>query len=160
MRLPPERWSTLVAARKRWQATSYGRACQQVLERKLVGLSELLAVKQERIRLVLTPPLRRNVAPRRNFLYREGATSNFSVRENKPTAKGHRALHPTLLSIYRTSRKRSMRKVSHAGTYHRRYGMGDLAFAEVIQRIKLLLPDAESIPIPVPPFPPSPPVSV
>jgi S-adenosyl-l-methionine hydroxide adenosyltransferase len=32
------------------------------------------------------------------------------------------------------------------------YGMGDLAFAEVVQRIKLHLPDAESILVPVPPF--------
>src|SRR3954462_8773971 len=32
------------------------------------------------------------------------------------------------------------------------YGQGDLAFAEVIQRIKSLLPDAEPVPIPVPPF--------
>lgn len=32
------------------------------------------------------------------------------------------------------------------------YGMGDLAFAEVAQRIKLHLPDAEPLPVPVPPF--------
>jgi S-adenosyl-l-methionine hydroxide adenosyltransferase len=32
------------------------------------------------------------------------------------------------------------------------YGQGDLAFAEVIQRIKSLLPDAEPVPLPVPPF--------
>jgi hypothetical protein len=32
------------------------------------------------------------------------------------------------------------------------YGNGDLAFAEVAQRIKLYLPDAEPIPTPVPPF--------
>ena len=32
------------------------------------------------------------------------------------------------------------------------YGTGDLAFAEVVQRIKLHLPDAEPLPIPVPPF--------
>ena len=32
------------------------------------------------------------------------------------------------------------------------YGQGDLAFAEVVQRIKLHLPDAEPIPTPVPPF--------
>jgi hypothetical protein len=32
------------------------------------------------------------------------------------------------------------------------YGQGDLAFAEVVQRIKLHLPDAEPVPTPVPPF--------
>lgn len=32
------------------------------------------------------------------------------------------------------------------------YGMGDLAFAEVVQRVKLHLPDAEPILVPVPPF--------
>ena len=32
------------------------------------------------------------------------------------------------------------------------YGQGDLAFAEVVQRIKSLLPDAEPVLIPVPPF--------
>src|ERR687886_576018 len=32
------------------------------------------------------------------------------------------------------------------------YGYGDLAFAEVVQRIKLHLPDAEPVLIPVPPF--------
>jgi hypothetical protein len=32
------------------------------------------------------------------------------------------------------------------------YGMGDLAFAEVVQRIKLHLPDAEPLAVPVPPF--------
>ena len=32
------------------------------------------------------------------------------------------------------------------------YGQGDLAFAEVVQRIKLHLPDAEPMPTPVPPF--------
>jgi S-adenosyl-l-methionine hydroxide adenosyltransferase len=32
------------------------------------------------------------------------------------------------------------------------YGTGDLAFAEVVQRIKLHLPDAEPLLIPVPPF--------
>lgn len=32
------------------------------------------------------------------------------------------------------------------------YGHGDLAFAEVVQRIKSLLPDAEPVLIPVPPF--------
>ena len=32
------------------------------------------------------------------------------------------------------------------------YGHGDLAFAEVVQRIKLHLPDAEPVPVPVPPF--------
>ncbi len=32
------------------------------------------------------------------------------------------------------------------------YGPGDLAFAEVVQRIKLHLPDAEPVPTPVPPF--------
>lgn len=32
------------------------------------------------------------------------------------------------------------------------YGFGDLAFAEVVQRIKLYLPDAEPILTPVPPF--------
>ena len=32
------------------------------------------------------------------------------------------------------------------------YGEGDLAFAEVVQRIKLHLPDAEPVPTPVPPF--------
>ena len=32
------------------------------------------------------------------------------------------------------------------------YGTGDLAFAEVVQRIKLHLPDAESVLVPVPPF--------
>src|SRR5918997_1497375 len=32
------------------------------------------------------------------------------------------------------------------------YGVGDLAFAEVVQRIKLLLPDAEPMLTPVPPF--------
>ena len=34
------------------------------------------------------------------------------------------------------------------------YGHGDLAFAEVVQRIKSLLPDAEPVLIPVPPSPP------
>ena len=32
------------------------------------------------------------------------------------------------------------------------YGQGDLAFAEVVQRIKLHLPDAEPVLTPVPPF--------
>lgn len=32
------------------------------------------------------------------------------------------------------------------------YGMGDLAFAEVVQRIKIHLPDAEPILVPVPSF--------
>ncbi|WP_250122801.1 hypothetical protein [Chroococcidiopsis sp. CCMEE 29] len=32
------------------------------------------------------------------------------------------------------------------------YGFGDLAFAEVVQRIKLFLPDAEPILTPVPAF--------
>ncbi|MBI3967792.1 MAG: SAM-dependent chlorinase/fluorinase [Chloroflexi bacterium] len=32
------------------------------------------------------------------------------------------------------------------------YGFGDLAFAEVVQRIKLYLPDAEPVLTPVPPF--------
>ncbi len=32
------------------------------------------------------------------------------------------------------------------------YGQGDLAFAEVVQRIKLHLPDTEPVPTPVPPF--------
>jgi hypothetical protein len=32
------------------------------------------------------------------------------------------------------------------------YGVGDLAFAEVAQRIKFYLPDAEPVPTPVPPF--------
>jgi hypothetical protein len=32
------------------------------------------------------------------------------------------------------------------------YGMGDLAFAEVVQRIKFHLPDAEPVLVPVPPF--------
>jgi len=32
------------------------------------------------------------------------------------------------------------------------YGTGDLAFAEVVQRIKLHLPDAEPVLVPVPPF--------
>src|SRR5919112_134944 len=32
------------------------------------------------------------------------------------------------------------------------YGHGDLAFAEVVQRIKSLLPDAEPVLLPVPPF--------
>ena len=32
------------------------------------------------------------------------------------------------------------------------YGTGDLAFAEVVQRIKLHLPGAKPIPVPVPPF--------
>jgi hypothetical protein len=32
------------------------------------------------------------------------------------------------------------------------YGHGDLAFAEVVQRIKLHIPDAEPVPVPVPPF--------
>jgi hypothetical protein len=32
------------------------------------------------------------------------------------------------------------------------YGHGDLAFAEVAQRIKLPLPDAEAVAVPVPPF--------
>src|SRR3712207_6425674 len=32
------------------------------------------------------------------------------------------------------------------------YGTGDLAFAEVVQRIKLYLPDAEPVLTPVPPF--------
>lgn len=32
------------------------------------------------------------------------------------------------------------------------YGTGDLAFAEVVQRIKLHMPDAEPIAVPVPPF--------
>ncbi len=32
------------------------------------------------------------------------------------------------------------------------YGTGDLAFAEVIQRIKVHLPDAEPMPLPVPAF--------
>ena len=32
------------------------------------------------------------------------------------------------------------------------YGTGDLAFAEVVQRIKIHLPDAEPVPLPVPPY--------
>ena len=32
------------------------------------------------------------------------------------------------------------------------YGIGDLAFAEVVQRIKIHLPDAEPVLVPVPPF--------
>ena len=32
------------------------------------------------------------------------------------------------------------------------YGTGDLAFAEVVQRIKIHLPDAEPVLVPVPPF--------
>jgi hypothetical protein len=32
------------------------------------------------------------------------------------------------------------------------YGQGDLTFAEVVQRIKLHLPDTEPVPTPVPPF--------
>src|SRR4051794_22668677 len=32
------------------------------------------------------------------------------------------------------------------------YGQGDLAFAEVVQRIKSFLPDAEPVLVPVPPF--------
>jgi len=32
------------------------------------------------------------------------------------------------------------------------YGHGDLAFAEVAQRVRLHLPDAEPVPLPVPPF--------
>ncbi|MEP6958057.1 MAG: hypothetical protein ABI980_04960 [Nitrospirota bacterium] len=32
------------------------------------------------------------------------------------------------------------------------YGAGDLAFAEVVQRIKLQLPDAEPVLVPVPSF--------
>ena len=32
------------------------------------------------------------------------------------------------------------------------YGTGDLAFAEVVQRIKIRLPDAEFVSVPVPPF--------
>ena len=32
------------------------------------------------------------------------------------------------------------------------YGQGDLAFAEVVQRLKLHLPDAEPVLTPVPPF--------
>ena len=32
------------------------------------------------------------------------------------------------------------------------YGVGDLAFAEVVQRIKFYLPDAEPVLTPVPPF--------
>ena len=32
------------------------------------------------------------------------------------------------------------------------YGHGDLAFAEVVGRVKLHLPDAEIVPVPVPPF--------
>ena len=32
------------------------------------------------------------------------------------------------------------------------YGQGDLAFAEVVQRLKLYLPDAEPVLTPVPPF--------
>ena len=32
------------------------------------------------------------------------------------------------------------------------YGYGDLAFAEVVQRVKLHLPDAETVLVPVPPF--------
>src|SRR5919205_3720581 len=32
------------------------------------------------------------------------------------------------------------------------YGHGDLAFAEVVQRLKLHLPDAEPVLVPVPPF--------
>nr|MBA3658423.1 hypothetical protein [Gemmatimonadales bacterium] len=32
------------------------------------------------------------------------------------------------------------------------YGVGDLAFAEVVQRIRLHLPDAEPVLLPVPPF--------
>src|ERR687898_112831 len=39
------------------------------------------------------------------------------------------------------------------------YGQGDLAFAEVVQRIKLHLPDAEPVLTPVPPSQPSPPAS-
>jgi hypothetical protein len=37
------------------------------------------------------------------------------------------------------------------------YGSGDLAFAEVVQRLKRDLPDAEPVLTPVPPLPPSPP---
>jgi hypothetical protein len=32
------------------------------------------------------------------------------------------------------------------------YGVGDLAFAEVRQRFAMLLPDADVVPVPVPPF--------
>ena len=32
------------------------------------------------------------------------------------------------------------------------YGIGDLAFAEVVQRIKVHLPDAEPVSVPVAPF--------
>ena len=32
------------------------------------------------------------------------------------------------------------------------YGYGDLAFAEVVQRIRVHLPDAEPVLTPVPPF--------
>ena len=32
------------------------------------------------------------------------------------------------------------------------YGAGDLAFAEVVQRFRLHLPDAEPVLVPVPPF--------
>ena len=32
------------------------------------------------------------------------------------------------------------------------YGQGDLAFAEVVQRLKFYLPDAEAVLTPVPPF--------
>jgi S-adenosylmethionine hydrolase len=32
------------------------------------------------------------------------------------------------------------------------YGLGDLAFAEVVQRLKLFLPDSEVVPLPVPAF--------
>ena len=32
------------------------------------------------------------------------------------------------------------------------YGQGDLAFAEVVQRLKCYLPDAEPVLTPVPPF--------
>ena len=37
------------------------------------------------------------------------------------------------------------------------YGHGDLAFAEVVQRLKCYLPDAEPMLTTVPPFPPWPP---
>jgi hypothetical protein len=40
------------------------------------------------------------------------------------------------------------------------YGTGDLAFDEVVQRIKLHLPDTEPVLVPVPHFPRWPPVFV
>ena len=40
------------------------------------------------------------------------------------------------------------------------YGVSDLAFAEVVQRIKLYLPEAEHVLVPVPSLPPLHPASV